>query len=611
MKFMVSQLTYFLSEREGRRNLRALLKVLLILLSFVAVYSVLFHVLMLYEGQEHSWLTGVYWTLTVMSTLGFGDITFHTDLGRVFSLVVLLSGVVLLLIMLPFAFIRYLYAPWIEAQIRARAPRSAPDDASGHLVICRYDSIAQALIHKLDLNHLPYFVIEPDPVAAERMIGDGISVVTGEIDSRATYEKLRLPAAKMVLANAEDMVNTNITLTVRAVDARVPICALADNEDSIDILELSGATIVLPLKRRLGEHLAARITTGADSAHVVGSFRDLQIVEFIVHDTALSGQTLQQTRLRELTGVNVVSVWEQGQLQPARADHVLGGSSVPVAIGTEEQVTRLNEMLSGPAAEHKPVLVIGGGRVGRAAASALKRRGVPVHVVDKNPRRKKVFGDEADRLIIGDAADRSVLFEAGLEQAGAVALTTNDDAVNIHLTVYCRRLKPELNIVTRITHQRNIEAIYRAGADSALSYTSLGREYVISRLLGREPVMVGEGADFFLVDVPRALTGKSLAESEIGARVGLIVIAIENGGETLTNPLPSVLLPKGGRLLMLGTTEQRETLRRGVRVTGGGRRSIRYHPAVPDGPRFSDALAHSLRLPGSLASREPRTPFCC
>ena len=42
------------------------------------------------EGQAHSWLTGLYWTLTVMSTLGFGDITFHSDLGRAFSIVVLM-----------------------------------------------------------------------------------------------------------------------------------------------------------------------------------------------------------------------------------------------------------------------------------------------------------------------------------------------------------------------------------------------------------------------------------------------------------------------------------------------------------------------------------------
>ena len=558
MKYLVSQLSYFLKERQSQRNLSALLKYTLFLLAVIAVFSVAFHLIMEIEGREHSWLTGVYWTLTVMSTLGFGDITFSSDLGRLFSLVVLLSGVILLLIMLPFAFIRYFYAPWLEAQIRLRAPRQVPDDAADHVVICRFDSIAPGLITKLDFNRIPYFVIEPDPVVAERMIGDGISVVSGEIDSRATYEGLRLAAARMVFANHEDMVNTSITLTVREVDSRVPICALAEDEDSVDILELSGANQVLALKSKLGEHLAARITTGADSAHVVGTFKDLRIVEFIVHDTPLAGQTLKETRLRELTGVNVVSVWGRGQVRPAHPDLRLDDFSVPVAVGTEDQVGRLNQLLEAPGIERRPVLVIGGGRVGRATSAALKRRGVAVRVVDKNPLRERVLGGEVDRLVIGNAADREVLQEAGLDDASAVALTTNDDAVNIHLTVYCRRLKSDLNIVTRITHQRNIEAIYRAGADSALSYASLGREYVISRLLGRAPVMVGEGADFFLVRVPDVLAGKTLGGSRIGACTGLTVIAVENGDETRTNPGPATEMPPGSRLLMLGTTEQRE-----------------------------------------------------
>ena len=112
MKTLGPQLVYFLTDRETRRNIGALLKLLAFLFGTIAVFSVLFHLIMVYhEGQDHSWLTGFYWTLTVMSTLGFGDITFHTDLGRLFSIVVLLSGIVLLLIVLPFTFIRFFYAP--------------------------------------------------------------------------------------------------------------------------------------------------------------------------------------------------------------------------------------------------------------------------------------------------------------------------------------------------------------------------------------------------------------------------------------------------------------------------------------------------------------------
>ena len=45
---------------------------------------------MVYEGRSYSWITGFYWTLTTMSTLGFGDITFTSDIGKIFSVVVLL-----------------------------------------------------------------------------------------------------------------------------------------------------------------------------------------------------------------------------------------------------------------------------------------------------------------------------------------------------------------------------------------------------------------------------------------------------------------------------------------------------------------------------------------
>jgi len=94
-----------------------------------------------FEGREFTWITGLYWTLTVMSTLGFGDITFTSDLGRIFSIIVLLSGVLFLLIMLPFTFITFFYAPWLEAQSRFRAPREVPEDFSNHVIFTSFDPI--------------------------------------------------------------------------------------------------------------------------------------------------------------------------------------------------------------------------------------------------------------------------------------------------------------------------------------------------------------------------------------------------------------------------------------------------------------------------------------
>jgi hypothetical protein len=91
---------------------------------------------MVLEDQDHSWLTGLYWTLTVMSTLGFGDITFQSDLGRGFTIVVLIYGIVMLLIVAPFTFTRFFYAPWLDAQLRVRAPLKVADEMTRHVIIC-------------------------------------------------------------------------------------------------------------------------------------------------------------------------------------------------------------------------------------------------------------------------------------------------------------------------------------------------------------------------------------------------------------------------------------------------------------------------------------------
>lgn len=64
---------------------RAMLRLGGVLVGAVVVFSVGFSALMALEGRELSWATSVYWTLVTMTTLGFGDIVFESDVGRLYS----------------------------------------------------------------------------------------------------------------------------------------------------------------------------------------------------------------------------------------------------------------------------------------------------------------------------------------------------------------------------------------------------------------------------------------------------------------------------------------------------------------------------------------------
>ena len=555
---LARQLAHWRSRRETRANLVRLLRYLGFLALLVSTYAVLFHVIMLHvEGERHSWITGFYWTLVVMTTLGFGDVTFASDIGRVFSLLVLGSGLVFLLVMLPFLLVQLLYVPWVEARERSRVPREVPRDTADHVIIAEYDSIADGLAQRLDAEGVPCFTIEPDPARAAELMEQGMRVVVGESDSQLTYERLQTSRARLVFANGTDTENTNITLIAREVSADVPVAAVAEEADSIDILELSGANTVLPLKQQLGEYLANRVHAGRAAARVVGSIRDLQVAEFPARGTSFVASTIRDTHLRRRTGLSVVGLWQRGSLQPAYPHTVINAKSIVVVIGTASQLEDLKSLLPAASDSPGPVLLIGVGKVGQAAARALRRRGAVVHAIDRHRDMLAAVRDDVHAVFPGDAADRQLIERAGVTRAGSVLLTTSDDAMNSYLAVYCRRLNPAIHIVSRVT--RNVEAIHRAGADFVLSDTTLGVEAVMSLLDGYEPVLLGEEVRLFPLGVPRSLAGRTLQQSGIGSRTGMSVVAVQHDGRFISPLTADTVLPDEGELLLLGSLEQRRS----------------------------------------------------
>ncbi|PIQ63072.1 MAG: potassium transporter TrkA [Bacteroidetes bacterium CG12_big_fil_rev_8_21_14_0_65_60_17] len=559
MKTLSTQLSFFLHDVEMRQNVRLLLKYVLVLLLVIALFTVLFHVIMFrVEGKEHSWITGLYWTLTVMSTLGFGDITFESDTGRLFSVIVLVTGIIMLLIVLPFAFIRFFYAPWLEAQIHSRAPRELSARTSGHVILTARDAMTDGLTARFARDGIPYILIEENAGTASDWVSEGLATAVGEVDNRETYVRLRADQARLLVAARSDMVNTNITLTAREVAPNVPIAAITSNHDAVDILELSGANHVLPLKRWLGEQLSNRINAQSAGLYPIGVFEDLRVADLPVHNTPLVNKTIRETQLRNVTGVSIVGVWERGQLVAALPDKKLSGHHVLVVVGTDEQLSELDDMLVIYDVNPNAILLIGGGTVGAAAAHALKKKGVAVHLVERDARRCQLLHGTCDKVFHGDASDYDLLQEAGIAEAPSVLLTTNDDAINVYLASYCRRLNPELRIVSRITHERNLDAIYRAGADFVLSYSTLGLDVIMSILNKRDLIVLGEGVDLMSRQTPPSLVGKSLVESDIGARTGLNVIAIKSNGDTKTAPRGDAILTPESELVMIGTDEQSE-----------------------------------------------------
>lgn len=505
------------------------------------------------------WYDGFYWTMVTMSTLGYGDITFSSPLGKFYSLGVMLFGMLSMFVILPFAFIRFAYEPWMESQNAARTPRALPKDTHGHVILTNLDPVCQALIHKLDQYSIPYVLLVSDKDEALRLHDQGFVVAVGDTDDPEAFRNVRVEQSVMVVATGKDEANANIAFTVRElVDNRVKVVTLAKAEASVDILELAGSQNVIRLGDMMGQFLARR-TIGNDAmAHVIGHFDELLIAEAMVTGTPIVGKTLAECNFSEMTHTNVVGVWDRGEYKGAGPDTRISESTVLVLAGSKEMIQHYNQVFCIYHAEESHVVIIGGGRVGRATARALAKRGLRYTIVEELPDRIR----NEKYYVHGSAARIEVLEAAKIREASTVIITTGQNDTNIYLTIYCRKLCPDIQIISRANSERNISTLHRAGADFVVSYASMGANIIFNLLKHSDILMVAEGLNIFRIELPELLEGRSLVESEIRERSGCSVIAIQreiDGRDThLIHLDPTELLQSGDELVLIGNIESEE-----------------------------------------------------
>ncbi|MDN5821425.1 MAG: ion channel, partial [Brachybacterium sp.] len=323
----------------GRRS-KAGLIILGVGALMVVVHSVVFKLLMSYEVGEHSWATALYWTVTTMSTLGYGDITFTSDQGRLFSMWVLLSGVVYMLVLLPFFVIQYVVTPWLDRRRAARTPRRVPPTLRDHVLLVGSDAVTQAFAARAERCQVPAVLVLEDIALAGDLHDQGRQVVVGPLDSAMTYRSAGAARARLVVSTISDTANTNVAFTVRQAAAKVPVAVTASKPVSVDVLGLAGADHVLELGQVLGREMASRVLGSTGRFHAIGSFGTTIIAEAAARGTDLVGLTLGEALPLLRSRVRILAIMRKGRLRAMTPDLRITDATVLVLAGQEEDLAR-------------------------------------------------------------------------------------------------------------------------------------------------------------------------------------------------------------------------------------------------------------------------------
>jgi Trk K+ transport system NAD-binding subunit len=218
--------------------------------------------------------------------------------------------------------------------------------------------------------------------------------------------------------------------------------------------------------------------------------------------------------------------------------------------GSAEQFNAYDEKFAREEKYKEPVLILGGGRVGRAAADVLAARNIAYRIIEK---KQELIQDE--HYVYGSAADINTLIKAGIKTTPSIIITTHDDPTNIYLTIYCRRLSPNAQIISRANLERNISKLHTAGADLVMSYASMAANTILNLLKPDELLMLAEGLNIFRVVLPPTYIGKSLAESRIRFQTGCNVVAVCEPEDMCVNPEPSFRFGENTELVLIGSDE--------------------------------------------------------
>lgn len=220
-------------------------------------------------------------------------------------------------------------------------------------------------------------------------------------------------------------------------------------------------------------------------------------------------------------------------------------------------------------------IVCGFGRIGSIIAAELKQQEVPFIVIERNPDRVRGVIERGWLAIEADASQEDVLIRAGLHRARGLIAAVGTDAENVYAVLTARGMRQDLFIIARVESEDAEHKLKRAGADRVISPYQIGATHIVQTAL--RPAVV----DFFhlatssehlelsmeQVHVPEqsSLAGKSLVDSGIRQKYGVIIVAIRRtGGAMEFNPAPESVIRAGDELVVLGQLSSVKALEESV-----------------------------------------------
>ncbi len=296
-------------------------------------------------------LDAVYMTVITVATVGFTEIHELSDTGRIFTIVLIVSGVVIIAYCIQY-FVLYMIQKNVFGNLWRRGMEKKIDALKNHVIVCGYGKIGYHVVeHFLSMNE-KFVVIDSEIPDQEVLKGKGVLFIEGHAEDEATLRQAGIERANTLVAVVgKDADNLFIILTARGMNPDIKVVARAEDDANKNKLLRAGADkVVLPYEiggRRIASQVLMPSVTDFLETAMGNDDLELRMAEIgVAPSSRINGKTLVDSDVRKSTGTIILAIktGEGGLITNPSPSTTLNTGDLLICLGTNDQITALEKL---------------------------------------------------------------------------------------------------------------------------------------------------------------------------------------------------------------------------------------------------------------------------
>jgi len=295
-------------------------------------------------------LDALYMTIITLTTVGYREVHPLSNAGRIFSIVLMLSGVGAMFYALGVGARIVLEGEIREILGRKRLSKKI-ESMRNHYIICGYGRMGSIICKELKHYKAQFVVIEANPDVVASMDGD-ILCLQGDATHDSVLREAGIERAKgLISVLSSDADNLYVVLSARGLNPNLMIVARASEEGAEQKLLRAGADKVVSPYYIGGLRIAHTVLKPAVVDFIEFATRgrhiELQMEEINVTGKAkIKDQTLHESGIGEKLGIIIVAIKRaDGEMvfNPTSKSIIREGDTL-IAMGEATQLQELEKM---------------------------------------------------------------------------------------------------------------------------------------------------------------------------------------------------------------------------------------------------------------------------